>query len=148
MLPELGDSGLLPPGVHWTDWDEFAERFGWTPQRRALLAGLRAALDNLKRAGCRVAYIDGSFVTDKLAPNDYDACWEENGVDPAALDPVLLTFDPGRATQKSKYLGELFPASSVASANGTSFFEFFQIDRVAGAPKRIAAIDLEEGWDD
>lgn len=119
-----------------------SERFGWTPQRRALLSGLRAALDNLKQAGCRVAYVDGSFVTDKLLPNHYDACWEEDGVDAAALDPVLLTFDDYRVVQKSQYLGELFPASSVASPDGTRVFGFFQIDGVTGKPKGIVAIDL------
>lgn len=142
MLPDFTDNGLLPPGVHWADWDELVERFGWTPQRQAFLSGLRAALENLKQAGCRVAYIDGSFITDKLAPNDYDACWEEDGVDLTALDPALLTFEPGRATQKSKYLGELFPALGIASADGTSFVEFFQFDRVTGDPKGIVAINL------
>ena len=142
MIPEFRDDGLLPPGVHWADWDELSERFGWTPQRRALLAGLRSALDNLKQAGCRVAYVDGSFVTDKLLPNDYDACWEEDGVDPAALDHALLTFDHGRVVQRSQYLGELFPASSRAAPDGSTFFEFFQSDRVTGNPKGIVAIDL------
>ena len=66
------------------------------------MTGLRAALGNLKGAGCRTVYINGSFVTSKELPNDYDACWEETGVDPEALDPVLLTFDPGRAMQKDK----------------------------------------------
>ena len=47
-------------------------------------------------------------MTSKDLPNDYDACWEEPDVDPTALDPVLLTFDPGRVTQKAKYMGEMF----------------------------------------
>ena len=49
-------------------------------------------------------------------------------MDPTILDPVLLTFDPGRATQKAKYLGELFTASAIASGDGFSFLEFFQIN--------------------
>lgn len=102
--------------------------------------GLRAALENLAGAGCGVVYIDGSFVTSKEIPNDYDACWEEDGVDPNALDPVLLTFDPGRVTQKAKYRGELFPASSIADADGFSFREFFQTDKNTGRPKGIVAI--------
>ncbi len=97
---------------------------------------------NLAGAGCGVVYIDGSFVTSKEVPNDYDACWEEAGVDPTALDPVLLTFDPGRVTQKAKYMGELFPASSIAHADGFSFCEFFQVDKSTGRPKGIVAIDL------
>ena len=106
------------------------------------MSGLRAALENLANAGCRVVYINGSFVTSKEFPNDYDACWEEDGVDPTTLDPVLLTFDPGRATQKAKYMGELFPASGIAAADGFSFREFFQTDKNTGRPKGIVAIYL------
>ena len=106
------------------------------------MTGLRAALENLQVAGCRTVYPDGSFVTSKAVPNDYDACWEEAGVDPDVLDPVLLTFDPGRVTQKAKYLGELFPASFVADQDGLSFLDFFQTDRDTGERKGIVAIDL------
>ena len=104
--------------------------------------GLRAALENLKRAGCRTVYVNGSFVTNKYVPNDYDACWEEAGVEPETLDSVLLTFDPGRVTQKAKYLGELFPASIIADSDGLSFLDFFQTDKDTGTPKGIVAIDL------
>ena len=88
-------------------------------------------------------YIDGSFVTDKEYPNDYDACWEEEGVNPFLLDPILLTFDPERATQKARYLGEFFPASVIADTEGLSFIEFFQVDKYSGELKGIVAIDLE-----
>lgn len=74
------------------------------------LNGMEFAIDSLRWAGCRTVYIDGSFVTSKEVPNDFDACWEEAGVEPELLDPVLLHFDAGRATQKTKYLGNLFPA--------------------------------------
>ena len=110
VIPAFDTDGLLPPGVYWANWDELVDRFGIGPWRRQLMVGLRAALDDLERAGCRVVYLNGSFVTSKCIPNDYDACWEEDGVDPMALHPALLTFDPGRATQKARYMGELFPA--------------------------------------
>ena len=106
------------------------------------MQGLKAALENLRDAGCRTVYVNGSFVTRKALPNDYDACWEEAGVDPDSLDPVLLTFDPGRATQKAKYMGEFFPASVTAAAEGLSFLEFFQTDRETGGAKGIVAMDL------
>ena len=117
-------------------------RYGSTPHRLALLAGLKAALDALRAAGCRRAYIDGSFVTAKEAPADFDGCWEVDGVDLARLDPVLLTFARRRAAQKRKYGGELFPADWAADAHGTSFLRFFQRDRGSGRPKGIIAIDL------
>ncbi len=106
------------------------------------MAGFGAALENLKSAGCRAVYLDGSFVTIKVIPNDYDACWNEDGVDPYLLDPVLLTFDAGRAAQKAKYMGELFPASVIANAGGLSFLDFFQTDKETGDPKGIVAIGL------
>ena len=61
---------------------------------------------------------------------------------PSTLAPVLLTFDPGRAIQKAKYRGELFPASIIAGTDGLSFLEFFQTDKDTGRPKGIIAIDL------
>jgi len=66
--------------------------FGTTQWRRQLLSGLRAALEALRVAGCRRAYVDGSFVTAKEVPGDFDGCWEAEDVDPDALDPVLLDF--------------------------------------------------------
>ena len=142
MIPAFDTDGLLPQGVYRASWDELVDRFGDSPWRKRLMVGLRAALEDLKSAGCRVVYLDGSFVTSKSMPNDYDACWEESGVDPTALHPVLLTFDPGRAAQKARYMGELFPASVIADTDGLSFLEFFQTDRETGRPKGIIAIDL------
>ena len=143
MIPDFDADGLLPQGVHWASWDELVHRFGNNSRRQRLIVGLKAALENLKSSGCQTVYINGSFVTEKELPNDYDGCWEEAGVDPSLLDPVLLTFDPGRAAQKSKYLGELFPASIIADTDGLSFLEFFQTDKDTGRTKGIVAIDLE-----
>lgn len=142
MMPQFDPDGLLPPGVHWAGWGEVVDRLGTNPWRLHLIAGLRAALENLEGAGCRTVYLDGSFATSKALPNDYDACWEEAGVDPEALDPVLLTFDPVRATQKAKYMGEFFPATIIAGVDGLSFLEFFQTDKDTGRPKGIIAIEL------
>ncbi|HEV3079165.1 MAG TPA: hypothetical protein VGY66_05275 [Gemmataceae bacterium] len=96
-------------------------------------------------AGCRRAYIDGSFVTRKQRPGDYDGCWETTGVDLRKLDPVLLTFDQGRAAQKAKYGGEFFPARFTEGGSGTTFLEFFQTDKETGAPKGIVILQLREG---
>ena len=142
MIPQFDADGLLPPGIHWATWDEVVSVFGITPWRRQLLGGLEMAIESLRRAGFRTVYIDGSFVTDKEVPNDFDACWEEAGVAPELLDPVLLRFDGSRAAQKARYLGELFPASIGATADGMSFREFFQTDMETGRAKGIVAVDL------
>lgn len=143
MIPELDADGNLPPGVHEGTWEEFEKRFGWTPHRRRLLVGLKMALDSLKAAGCARAFVDGSFVTAKEVPADFDACWDINGVDPSRVDPVLLTFDSGRQAQKIKFRGELFPAQFLAdSVSGKIYMEFFQTDKNTGSRKGIIALDL------
>jgi hypothetical protein len=144
VIPPFQSNGNLPPGLHTATWEEVADRFGSTLERQRLLLGLRAALDALRAAGCRRVYLDGSFVTAKRAPGDFDACWDVTEVDPALLDPVLLIFDQGRAAQKAKYGGELFPAQLPNGISGLTFLEFFQIDKRTGRPKGIIVLDLRE----
>lgn len=142
MLPPFTKKGLLPKGIHRASWPQFAERFGTTPHRRKLLKGLKASMSSLRAAGCKLAFIDGSFVTAKPQPGDFDGCWDIDGVDPELLDPILLTFDAGSAAQKAKYGGELFPAQMDEGGSGLTFLDFFQIDKETGAAKGIVAIDL------
>ena len=143
MIPVFDSNGNLPPGIHVVTWDELVARFGTTAHREILLNGLRAALRSLKDAGCRRIYVDGSFVTAKEEPGDFDGCWEVDGVDPDKLDPVLLEFANRRAAQKAKYQGELFLADAAADPAGTRFIEFFQRDK-DGQPKGIIALDIKD----
>ncbi|MBN8564802.1 MAG: hypothetical protein J0L70_30175 [Leptolyngbya sp. UWPOB_LEPTO1] len=147
MIPPFNQNGLLPPGIHPAEsWQEFAERFGHNSHRQKLLSGMKSALDNLRRAYCQVVYVDGSFVTTKEYPTDFDICWDMTNVDLTLLDPLLLKFDNGRIAQKVKYLGELFPAQTAEGVSGRTFLEFFQIDKVTGNPKGIVALKLWEIW--
>lgn len=143
-IPPFSDSGNLPEGIHDASWDEIVDRFGTNVRRRTLLEGLRRALDGLRQAGCQRAYLDGSFVTSKEAPGDFDACWEAAHVSAALLDPVFLTFANRRAAQKERFGGELFPADWAADPHGTRFLDYFQQDRTTGEPKGIVALDLED----
>jgi hypothetical protein len=141
MLPEFTDSGELPLGIHWANWHDITERFGFTQRRQKLLEGLAKGLEALKLAGCHTVYLDGSFVTNKAEPNDFDACWESGGVQGRLLDPVLLTFTNSRVAQKAKYFGEFFIADEEATPDGTRFIDFFQRTR-SGEAKGIIAINL------
>lgn len=144
MIPEFeAETGYLPPGVHCAGWSELFLRFGYTPWRRQLLAGLSEVARLLRDAGCRRLYLDGSFVTAKQQPGDYDACWDSEGVDFDVLDERLLTFDRGRMTQKRAFGGEFFIANSQADPHGTLFLEFFQFDR-DGRPKGVIVLNLSE----
>jgi hypothetical protein len=144
VIPPFEKSGNRPAGIHETTWNEFAARYGITPHRRNLLDGLTQALESLRRAGCRRAYVDGSFVTAKHDPGDFDACWEASNVDPMLLDPALIDFSDRRRAQKLKFGGELFPADLPADPAGTRFLEHFQLDRSTREPKGIVAVNLTD----
>ena len=139
-LPQFRQDGTLPVGEHNTTWAEFASRFGGNNRRKALLGGLHSVLVELQRVGCRTVWIDGSFVTIKSEPKDFDMCWDSSGVDEAALDPVFFIFANGRAAQKAKYGGEMLPANAPADTQGTTYRQFFQ--QKYGVAKGIVRIDL------
>lgn len=144
MIPSFTVDGQLPAGIHVCTWEEFVARFGITSHRLTLIAGLKVAMHQLCNSGCSTIYVDGSFVTQKPVPGDFDACWDANGVDLERLQavaPALLQFDAKRAAQKAAYGGEFFPAGWPADQTGTLFLDFFQKDR-EGNPKGIIAIDL------
>lgn len=145
MALKFNSNGLLEPGIHTIKWDEFYDIFSFSDKRRLLLVGLKKALLNLKVAGCPCVYIDGSFVTKKIEPNDFDACWhicEEMKWD--KLDPVFCDFSNGRLAQKVKFGGEFFPHNCSETGSGLSFLQFFQRDKNTGEPKGIVRIELED----
>jgi hypothetical protein len=145
MIPEFDELGYLPPGEHTATWIEVDSRFGYTPWRKKLLGGLCEALLLLQQAGCRRFYLDGSFVTSKESPNDFDGCWDSDGLlADADLDPIFWddwAFADGRRAQKDRFHGEIFIANSVADPYGNLFKDFFQRDR-NGIDKGIIVIDL------
>jgi hypothetical protein len=143
MLPDWTAAGLLPPGRYEATWVEIESRFGQNSHREELLAGLRDALDQLRAAGCGLVYLDGSFVTDKEVPNDYDMCWEMSGVDLKSLPPVFLDVALPRAAQQARYRGDILPNVTEAGS-GAPFVDFFQKDKVTGGEKGIVLIDLRK----
>ena len=140
MIPPFTQNGMLPPGIHKASWSEFYKRYGYNDQRKELLNGLRALLDELKKAGCKAVYVDGSFVTKKDSPNDYDLCWKMDNVMVEDLDPVLLDYTPqGKERIAQKYKGDIRGAEFAVKETGATYLEFFQHDR-DGQPKGIVQL--------
>lgn len=132
MLPPFDPAtGRLPEGEHAVSWEELVDRFGWTPRRRQLLDGLAEAAELLATVGCTRIWLNGSFVTAKDEPADFDACWDPDGVDLDALDPIFFDLTAGRANQKARFGGELFP-NVVESDSGLVFADFFKNERDGG----------------
>ncbi len=73
MLPVLGEDGYLPPGLHLATMEEIAARFGQQSEmRRVQMESLVWLVDLSRRSGVQRIVVNGSFVTDKLEPNDVD----------------------------------------------------------------------------
>lgn len=146
VIPEFDENGNLPPGIHFCEWDEFKDRFATNFTRQRMIDGLELAMRQLQAAGCRTIYINGSFVTSKERPGDFDACWDPEDVDYDYLRknaPRLLNH-LDRNAQKSQYKGELFRSAQPVGDYGLTSLEFFQRDRPLN-PKGIIAIDLFRG---
>ena len=136
------ETGYLPSGEHVASWVEIVDRFGWTSWRRGLLDGLSEAASLLAVAGCRKIWLNGSFVTAKDTPGDFDAVWDDSGVDESGLDPVFFDLARGRKAQKMRFGGELFP-NWVNPSSDSLFSEFFQHDRT-GRQKGIVVFNPAE----
>jgi hypothetical protein len=73
MIPHYNEDGYLPPGIHPATLEEIAARFGQESElRQAQMESLRWLVDLAQRAGVQRIVVNGSFVTDKLEPNDVD----------------------------------------------------------------------------
>ena len=125
MIPDLEDTGNLPVGIHIATMEELIERFGYNPKRAWLLDGLKLLIAALKKANCPLVFIDGSFVTSKEIPGDYDLCWSLVDVVEEKVDPVLLDFShERRAKMDQKYRGDIFPAELPEGGSGKLFVDF------------------------
>ena len=76
MIPEFNEDGYLPPGIYEASFEEVKNRFGFSRKRQKLLQGMSFLLEQCRILHCDILYLDGSFVTKKLNPSDYDACWD------------------------------------------------------------------------
>jgi len=145
MIPAFVDIGgpwkVLPPGIHNATLEDVETRFATSDHRKHLFSGFTSGVMALRKAGCHKIFLDGSFVTEKPIPGDFDVCWDPMRVDHTKLDTVFLDFSDRRKKQKERFHGEFFPASWLA--NGKHFFfDFFQIDKYTGNAKGIICIQF------
>ncbi len=92
----------------------------------------------LRTAGCDFFLVDGSFVTNKDLPSDFDACCDFSGINIAKTDLRLFG---SRLEMKAEFYGELYPEQYLADDEYT-FREFFQTDR-DGIPKGVVRLRLD-----
>jgi hypothetical protein len=128
-MPPFNELGYLPPGVYEISWKDLMERFATNQRRQRIITGLAAALRKLAIAGCTRVIIGGSFISAKEEPNDFDAYYDNFGLDFDLLDPLFVE---GIDSQSDVFCGELFPT--------IGYDRFLQTDKV-GNPRGVVALD-------
>lgn len=84
-IPEYDEAtGALPPGEHKATLEEVKERYAYNHRRREIASGLEHVLGLLAARGVVQVWLDGSFVTSTLRPNDVDVIY----VAPDGSDPT------------------------------------------------------------
>ena len=145
MLPNFNRDGNLPPGTHEANWSEIEKRYGYTTHRRKLLEGLHRGIRDLQSCGCKLIYLDGSFVTSKPVPGDFDVCYVPD-FDLDKLEnnfPVFFDFFDSRKKQKEVYQGEFFPSGFPLDRLGKyTILQGFQMDKYTNKAKGIVTIKL------
>lgn len=147
MIPEFINIGgpwkVLTLGVHLATMEEIKICFATTNHRKHLFSSFEKAVISLLESGCKTVFLDGSFIAAKPIPNDYDVCWDTEGVNTQILNPVFFDFANNRREQKKQYYGEFFPVHFLA--DGINFFiDFFQIDKHTGKAKGIIKVNLRD----
>lgn len=131
-MPPFNEQGYLPPGVYEILWQELMERFATSTGRQRIVTGLAAALRKLAIAGCTRVIIGGSFISAKVEPRDFDAYYDNFGLDFELLDPLFVE---DTDSQQDVFCGELFPT--------IGYDRFLQTDK-EGNPRGVVALDPRE----
>lgn len=134
MIPPLNDSGYLPAGVHAATLVEIEDRFGGESElRTVIMQSLRWTVALAVRAGVRRIVVDGSFITDRIEPNDVDC---------------VLLFPPGSIKESAAFreLRSGRPFVDAAIVRSDARFEayvegIYGTDRV-GTPKGVIEVVL------
>lgn len=138
MIPEFDNHGYLPAGIYKSTLKELRKRYAYNALRMRLFQGLEALVYELRASNCATLYVDGSYITNKAEPEDYDAVWELAGVN----NTIDSTLRDGTIEQiKRKYFGDVF--CRMPEIFGRDHLEFFQTDRT-GIAKGIIKIDLRK----
>lgn len=101
------DTGLLPEGEHPLDWKSIVSLFGTSPRRQGLLQKLHELCLILKRAGVETVWLDGSFVTSKPTPNDFDMSFDLSDAAFARLPDYPFKVKNAATRLRSHFCGDI-----------------------------------------
>ncbi len=105
VIPNFDENGNLPPGIHDATIEEVQQRYSYNKKRVTLFTALLEVVEILRGCACPEIHLDGSFITAKEQPGDYDLCYESTGITPTQ---EFYEFLKNRETRKERYMGDIF----------------------------------------
>lgn len=145
----MSEPPIFPPGLHPVDEAQldthFLHAFSASATRPLLLSGLRAFLAALRRVGVAFeVWLDGSFCTHKVDPNDVDLVVFADAAALNGLPPMQQAYLRGlldRASAKRLFGCDVLFAPA-GDANMRSYWRgWYGFDRLE-QPKGIAQITV------
>jgi hypothetical protein len=132
-LPAFSATGDLPIGVHPTSLREALAHFGvGSPQRKAVAARLERIYQIARSSGHVARFVVfGSFVTDKLEPND--------------VDVFLLMEDSFDSSQLTGDLQLLFDHTAAQDHFGASVFWLRRLAAIGGEKATVEDWQAKRG---
>lgn len=140
-IPEFGDDGYLPVGIHPATEAEVTFRFGSSGRRRRrLILRLRQWIELGRAVRATRILVDGSFVTSKPEPNDIDTVM----LLPANFQELVDAHDAAALELDQSFLSrrpeEIFGAEN--EEEWLAWCEFFGRTREPGERKGLVEITL------
>lgn len=147
-LPAFREDGWLPSGHHAAEWPEIGLRFGGgSGSRRELILNSLLKWRDAARAkgmGGRVV-LDGSFVSSKEVPGDFDLVFSYDGATEALLrgDASARRLTDYQECHALGFLGDVFalPASLKQFSPALSGLDMFDLSR-GGMSKGGVEVEL------
>jgi hypothetical protein len=137
MIPDFTADGNLPPGEHPASLDEITQRFrvhSWRT-RGPLTQALQMYSEYLENYTIQRIYVDGSYITRTLAPNDIDVTLVF--ADDFDLDSEAWRFK----SQEWKRLGLDVHLYRQSDARLARHLQNWQTDQNSGIPKGIIRLE-------
>jgi hypothetical protein len=121
--------------------EELSHHFGTNPRRLRHLENALQFFRIFYACGCRFVYIDGSFVSTKIYPEDIDLCFDTTGIDSDKLEKEFPAFfEPNGVGEIHRDLQcHIFTFSETSPR----FFDMLSEDR-EGNPKGFIKLNLKD----
>ena len=126
MKLDFNSQGYLHQTIELT-YEEFRHHFATNPQRIQQIENSLPFFRTLYSCGCRVVYVDGSFVSIKKNPEDIDLCFDFNPLDAELLEKNFPQFFDVNAMGRIRR--DLQCHILYFTDTDTRYFDLFELDR-------------------